>query len=760
MVQVSVLEGYTSPSITTLSPNKTYRAPLFGALQIELSDGEFGGIVYNDHPYECSVEQTNPLILPIIPREDGTTEVVLELVDGRKDKYKLDHHGSMHLDKKYKLMLSEFHYSLDQVRKGGVLLFAEVLTAIKTGQLLLLQMDNPLSNESEDSLLEQIEESLPYLQNIYSRPRMHLRVEEEIRDVELVKRVNPNALRHLASHSEHWKAMQVNQLIPARLLAEIQDDELTIYENRFVKTLMDRMKRYLDKKKAELELNKKQVDNLIDWEQYSGELNDYKRLEMLYQLLPDFNGDEQQLKQEIYLEILERVDKIYNQLYLSMNSNLYQKLRRSQDVFHPIRPTNILKMDSNYHRMYLLWNEMEMEEHAIKQEDIGRDPTLFLTRAYSEYCIILLSYALHLSGFQPLFNEMEIDSTLSCAFENEHYLVDISENIFNGNPMIILELKNKLNHRFELPFTDVDKAKLDEFNEYLFVEEGHIVFIKKPSTEVQNKLVKRFNIPQTELKRMGNEEQRKHSQRAKMWQQFISDAFLELTDSSSIKVGLVPSLIEFHENDSPVEQITKNLLDEALTCTEELNLQTTIMLIPSSLGTISSEVEEHVVRRVLNYGEAFSHEDSLVWGNYRTGILPISHRQINSVMRMTKLIQLYTFGQDLERQKPFTSCPICNHDAITKEDPYSYHCPSCHAIWGLTNCTHSDCMHEFPWIRPKNLHLKTKTKLSFLKQLEKLENIGGSTILTGFLSQKEEVNAIPICPKCGRAANGKNKYDV
>ena len=78
------------------------------------------------------------------------------------------------------------------------------------------------SYESITSREFDIDKALEYTQRIphvFYKPKQHLKQVNEIRPAAVTSRTGQESIRYLASHSEHWKGIKANGLIPERLLA-------------------------------------------------------------------------------------------------------------------------------------------------------------------------------------------------------------------------------------------------------------------------------------------------------------------------------------------------------------------------------------------------------------------------------------------------------------------------------------------------------------------------------------------------------------
>jgi len=96
--------------------------------------------------------------------------------------------------------------------------------------------------------IRDVEKKLVYLKNIATRPVIHLRDEEEILPLEMVKRVNSKTISHLAIHSKLWENIINDDVRPRKLSTRIYEDDYGIYENLVFKDLIDKISLLLQKR--------------------------------------------------------------------------------------------------------------------------------------------------------------------------------------------------------------------------------------------------------------------------------------------------------------------------------------------------------------------------------------------------------------------------------------------------------------------------------------------------------------------------------
>jgi hypothetical protein len=211
-------------------------------------------------------------------------------------------------------------------------------------------------------------------------------------------------------------------------------------------------------------------------------------------------------------------------------------------------------------------------------------------------------------------------------------------------------------------------------------------------------------------------------------------------------------LFDLGVNSLTIERDTTSLLGDALGNTGRQHALSTVVLTPSSLRTLPATVPPPLVRRISNIGDTFVEPDAAMWGNKKAGMLPISPWQLNSLLRLVRLLNTHTTGRDIGAQCYVERCPLCSSSRVIAEHA-SFQCGECGTRWGRTRCKNPACKNEFGWLcaSSKNSLQACADPNHYGTWLERLENLSDDTAVTGFCEAPLAKRAtVPICPKCGR----------
>jgi hypothetical protein len=197
----------------------------------------------------------------------------------------------------------------------------------------------------------QLEQTLKagHLQTIAQRPRMDMRYDTELLPVSRARRVALGAQVRLAAHSEDWARREITGVVPSRLLAEVSEDELAIYENRIFARLLDMLAQLLRHRLRELSAllaKREEAASLSDAERL-----DYRLRNALCRLWGQaFDADESQAAQQV-LQTLERQLGKVRQIQRSPVA----QAAMAGSIGLTLRNTNILQHDPHYRHLRPLW---------------------------------------------------------------------------------------------------------------------------------------------------------------------------------------------------------------------------------------------------------------------------------------------------------------------------------------------------------------------------------------------------------------------
>ena len=204
-----------------------------------------------------------------------------------------------------------------------------------------------------------IEEVLPNLDTIVRNPRKFIVQEEDIVDISLCKAISTESVKHLAQHTNMISKVDKDGTVtPSRILNITKEESFEIYENRFIYTLLLKLKdfvqiRYDKIKKASatqdvLQLNVDSKFNLPS-----------KKVTYRTEYMAQLSFDEVMRMDPETLQKIERIAKIDKIITDFLGSSFAKAMRNSAPVRPPITRTNVILKEPNFKKALTLWQFIE-----------------------------------------------------------------------------------------------------------------------------------------------------------------------------------------------------------------------------------------------------------------------------------------------------------------------------------------------------------------------------------------------------------------
>ena len=210
---------------------------------------------------------------------------------------------------------------------------------------------------SDTSWIDMVEECIPYLDNIIRNPRRFIVQEENVVPIEKAKVVTEESIRHLAQHTDLIQEVQEDgTVIPLKLLNVYREETVDLYENRFIKSLVDNLYTFVTNKLEESDQKSyAKIDSQISYKglmKKKGEVIEVNlNLTSKKETLTDASKDGHTLD--------ERIEHIKEILYVFKGSSFIKSLSESSPVRSPIRKTNVILKEPNFIKALELWEYLE-----------------------------------------------------------------------------------------------------------------------------------------------------------------------------------------------------------------------------------------------------------------------------------------------------------------------------------------------------------------------------------------------------------------
>lgn len=210
---------------------------------------------------------------------------------------------------------------------------------------------------SDTSWIDMVEECIPYLDNIIRNPRRFIVQEENIVPIEKTKVVTEESIRHLAQHTSMIQEVHEDgTVIPLKLLNVYREETTDLYENRFIKSLVDNLYMFVTNKLEESDQKSyAKVDSDVTYKglmKKKGEIVEVNlTLNSKKQTDVDASKDGHSLD--------ERIAHIRDIVSAFRSSTFIKSLKESSPVRSPIRKTNVILKEQNFKKALELWEYLE-----------------------------------------------------------------------------------------------------------------------------------------------------------------------------------------------------------------------------------------------------------------------------------------------------------------------------------------------------------------------------------------------------------------
>lgn len=270
--------------------------------------------------------------------------------------------------------------------------------------------------------ISNIEHILPSMKRIFAKPIIHLIDEEEIVNVEAVRKVSSKTISYASTHSELWDDITSNGIKPLKLLTENYKDNYAIYENivftRAVDYCLNFLRHYSRLLKDMIYTNKKLEIDLLERENHMSYYLALGKLETGH--IRSFST-----YVDMALNLISRMDFLYKVLTARLNRPVYTKCHKIKGKLK-LRKTNILSMQKDYRNIYKFLK-------SIYKEDIDEIEIIDNEEGYTYFCKYLIIFSIGHFNF-AMSKDKKIDfNNLNLDFIFKDYLLNVSD----------LEIENK-----------------------------------------------------------------------------------------------------------------------------------------------------------------------------------------------------------------------------------------------------------------------------------------------------------------------------
>ena len=214
----------------------------------------------------------------------------------------------------------------------------------------------------DNSWIGTIEDCIVSLDNIVRNPRKFIVIEEDIVDISLARSISVESVKHLSQHTNLISSVDKNgMVIPSKILNTSKEESFDIYENRFIYTLLLKVRDFIDRRFTEIQnalLRSGEIDVAVESE-FAINKNKVK-----YKLdgSANFPFDAVVKKKGEGLTDVERITHIKSIISDFLASPFSKEMRSCALVRPPILRTNVILKNPDFKKALVLWQFIESAE--------------------------------------------------------------------------------------------------------------------------------------------------------------------------------------------------------------------------------------------------------------------------------------------------------------------------------------------------------------------------------------------------------------
>lgn len=254
----------------------------------------------------------------------------------------------------------------------------------------------------DGNFLDVVIGAYPSLLKICRDPKKTLAYMQEVVAMEKAKKVDSESIRHLASHTQYIRDInEQNEVIPSKILSTYAEDNIGIYENRFIKSLINRVIVFLDTRLKLMDENLESIS--ADEIRYKNNIKLSHRkidLEMNIKISNEIL-DETQKARELFDKTKNALDK-YRAL---KGTGLYQAVAKLKDVVPPIMKTNIILHNPDFKIAYNLWLYIDRTTEVgynVQSDEKTNDDDDVILNNFNHIGVFLINDLMHQRGIRSL----------------------------------------------------------------------------------------------------------------------------------------------------------------------------------------------------------------------------------------------------------------------------------------------------------------------------------------------------------------------
>ena len=232
-------------------------------------------------------------------------------------------------------------------------------------------------NKSENKVecnyewLDIMEETVPYIDNILRNPNRFIINEEDVVKIELARRVTVESIKHLARNTNLIQDIdkKTGDVKPSKILNINKEESFNTYENRFIYTLIQNMKMFIERKKNSV-VNESSFNSNADIA-YNGKCSLGEEKVNIELKMNNTINSASKIVDKSGNDIASRIEKLGQRIVDLTSTEVYKNIHKLHValVTSPIKKTNVILKNVNFQYAVKLWNYLQ--EHVNDESSVA-----------------------------------------------------------------------------------------------------------------------------------------------------------------------------------------------------------------------------------------------------------------------------------------------------------------------------------------------------------------------------------------------------
>ncbi len=253
--------------------------------------------------------------------------------------------------------------------------------------------------------MDKVEKTIPYIENILAAPTRLIVNEEEVVKIEKIKKVTVESIKHLSKNAGFIEDVDENgDVKPGKLLNVFKEETLNTYENRFIYTLIQKMRAIVVREKNKLLKEKLATSKEFKQVDYQGKsYNGKDKVDI--QIIMTSSSESSKRTEEIK-EMINRLKTLEKKIGNLMLTTTYQTLEKQnvQLITPPLKKNNVILKNVNFQYAAKLWDFLINEMDKMKVTDMENKEKKYKERGKAKKLVdetFLLDYLILQSVENP-----------------------------------------------------------------------------------------------------------------------------------------------------------------------------------------------------------------------------------------------------------------------------------------------------------------------------------------------------------------------